>query len=253
MDEDADGALRAAEHAGDLRGGHLVDEPQDERATSIGGQPADRPPRRGPLRAPDRAALDVERIADHTSCIEGGRRVASPTATLVGDDVAGDPEQPDPERGGAIPVSWPRSLLEPGQVGQGKEERPLGRVLRVVVIAELVVRVGIHLGEVPAVEGFEGGWVAPGGLDERSIAVEPADSGAPDLLGCAHPSKHRASHPVTPVPRVGRGRPRRSRRSARRRGASGRPRRGHRSGGPRRPLGRTPPGRPLRAGCRGRS
>jgi hypothetical protein len=40
------------------------------------------------------------------------------------------------------------------------------------MVAELVIRVAVHLGEIPAIEGVEPERVAPGLLDERSIAIE---------------------------------------------------------------------------------
>src|SRR6185436_911346 len=78
------------------------------------------------------------------------RLLGSPEAgTLtVGDDVARNAEEPDAERRGAVAVLGPRSLLEPVEVREGRDERALGRILGVVVIAELVEGVAVHLGEV---------------------------------------------------------------------------------------------------------
>jgi hypothetical protein len=63
------------------------------------------------------------------------------------------------------------------EVGKGGEERPLGGVLGLVMIAELVIRVAVHLCEIPAIEGVEAGWVAARLLDERAIPVEMGDAG----------------------------------------------------------------------------
>ena len=45
------------------------------------------------------------------------------------------------------------------------------------MIAELVIRVAVHLGEIPAIEGVEAGRVAARLLDERAIPVEMGDAG----------------------------------------------------------------------------
>ena len=209
MDEDAHGVLGATEYAGDLRGAHLVDEAQDDRPASVRRQAPDRGPCGGDVLARRGAALDVERIGNDRGGVERGRRMAAARAPVVRDDVAGDAEQPDAERRGALAVGRPGPLLESAEVGQREEERPLGGVLGVVVVAELVVRVGIHLGEIPAIEGFEGSGVVARGLDECTIPIEVrdggADSSAPGLLLGAHPSEHRPRHSVTPCPVARRG------------------------------------------------
>ena len=94
---------------------------------------------------------------------------------LVRDDVAGDPEEPDAERRRAVAVGGAGALLEAVEVGEGCEERPLRDVLGLVMVAELVVRVAVHLGEVPAVEGVELGGVAARGIDERPVPIEMGD------------------------------------------------------------------------------
>ena len=126
-------------------------------------------------------------------------------ATLVGDDVAGDPEKPDTECGRTISVAGTCSLLEPMEVGKGGEERALGGVLGLVMVAELVIRVAVHLCEIPAIEGVEAGRVAARLLDERAIPVEMSDAGRAGLPCPSHPSEHRSSHPVTPPRRGERG------------------------------------------------
>ena len=121
-------------------------------------------------------------------------------AAALGDDVAGDLEEPDAERGRALAVGRPGALLEPGEVRQGGEERALGGVLRLVVVAELVERVAVHLGEVLPIQGLEPGRVRLRRLDEATIAVEvgeaarPASSGGPLFLNAGraialHPAR----------------------------------------------------------------
>ena len=203
MDEDAHGALRPAEHAGDLRGRHLVDEAQHERPAAVGGEAPDGGPRLGDIGPLGGPALDVERVADDRGGLE--RRLGTPAsgAALIGDDVAGDAAAgPNVERAVAVGRPCPLSKREQGQRG----ERPFRGVLGVVMVAELVVRLRIHLGEIPAIERFEGGWVAPSGLDERPVAVEgdpraPASSAALTL-----PNTGRAI-PVTRAGRSGLDRP----------------------------------------------
>ena len=122
-----------------------------------------------------------------------------PAATL-GDGVPGDLEEPDPERGRAIAVGRPRALLEPAEVRQGGEERPLGDVLRLVVVAQLVERVVVHLGQVLPIQGLEPGRVRLGRLDERAVAVE-MDEARTSLLRTVHLPECRSGHGVTPPPR----------------------------------------------------
>ena len=123
----------------------------------------------------------------------GGRALA------FGDDVAGDPEEPDAERRGASPSAGPGALLEPGEVRQGREERALGGVLGVVMVAELVVGVAVHLGEVPAIQGVEPGRVgraASTSARSRSRWATRGDRRPPPRL----PSTTPARHSVTPRP-----------------------------------------------------
>ena len=103
-------------------------------------------------------------------------RAGDGAAGPFGDRVPRDLEQPDAERGGALPVRRAGTLLEPADAGQGREERPLGDVLRVVVIAELVGRVAVHLGEVLPVQGLEAGRVRLRSLHESPIAVEVGEA-----------------------------------------------------------------------------
>ena len=114
MDEDADRALRPLEDAGDLRRRHLVTKRRTRPAA--GRRTADRrarqaaPPPRGRPRSPRRRAgrrVAIARIERRLGSAAASRRRS------FGDDVAGDPEQPDPERRGALAVlrrarSWNR-------------------------------------------------------------------------------------------------------------------------------------------------
>ncbi len=170
VDEDADRALRAAEHAGDLRGAHLLDEPEREGAPPVVGQGAHRAQRLAGLVAGHGVRLEVRGIGDREARPEGRLerrgRAAAPRASLVRDGVARDPEQPDAERGRLGAVLRACLLAEPGHGGQGAQEHALGGVLGGVVITELVEGVGIHLGEVLPIQGVEAGGVAPGCLHQ---------------------------------------------------------------------------------------
>ena len=68
-----------------------------------------------------------------------------------------------------------RLLAEARQRGEGAQERPLRRVLRGVMVGELVEREGVHLGEVLPVQGVELGGVPASRLDEGAVAVEGDD------------------------------------------------------------------------------
>jgi hypothetical protein len=91
------------------------------------------------------------------------------------------------------------ALLEPPEVRQGGEERALGGVLRLVVVAQLVEGVAVHLGQVLPIEGLEAGRVRLGLLDEPSVTVE-VDETRTTLLRTVHLPECRASHLVTRGP-----------------------------------------------------
>ncbi len=204
MDQHPDCPFGSPEDPGDLGRRHLLDESEDDRSPPIGRQAPDGPPRGSRLLPDGCAALDVEWIRDGGSGLDRRLRVAATAATLVRDDVAGDPEKPDAERRSAFAVGRAGPLLEPIEMGQRSEERPLGGVLGLVVIAELVVRVAVHLGQIPAIERIEASWIVAGRINERAIAVEMSDGGTGPNLRCrSHSSKHRSSHGVTPPRRDG--------------------------------------------------
>ena len=87
-----------------------------------------------------------------------------------------------------------RPLAEPRQRGQRRQERPGGRVLRLVLVAQLVDRVAVHLGHVLPIQGVEPGRVRPRCPHQRPIEVEAGDARATGRLRPCHPS----SMPVGP-------------------------------------------------------
>ncbi len=99
MQQDSDGALRAAQDRGDLGGGHLVDEPQDDGPAAILGQPGNGLPGRTDGLASRRGIDHVVRGRELGRIFERGDRPATIATPLVGNHVAGDPEEPDAERG----------------------------------------------------------------------------------------------------------------------------------------------------------
>ena len=181
-------------------------------------QAVDGAPRRGSLVADDGRALDVRRVGRAPGSLQERLRMPSAGAATFGDDVAGDAEEPDPERGGIVAVRGAGPFLELVQVGQRGKERPLGRVLRLVMVAQLVDRDVVHLGHVLPIQGVEAGGVRLGGLHEGTVAIER--SGPPaGRLRPRHPSQCRTDHGVTPRPARGpaeRAGPRRRRGCARR-------------------------------------
>ena len=160
----------------------------------ITGQPIDRGPGRRRRLAVDHGRLDVERVGCRDRVIERSLGSATHPAASLGDDVAGDPEEPDPERRGVTPVLDARALLEPGQRRKRGQERPLGGVLRLVVIAELVDREAVHLCHVLPIERVETRGIRARSLHERPIEVEGGEPSATGLLRAASPS----SMPVGP-------------------------------------------------------
>ena len=121
MDQDAYGALRPPEDVGDLAGRHLVDEAQHDRPPPVAGQAVDGAPGRS-----DGLALDdgpPRRRAGRRSR-PGRPRAAPPVgaepAATFGDNVAGDAEQPDAERGGALAVVRRGPLLGTAATRRGR-------------------------------------------------------------------------------------------------------------------------------------
>ena len=176
VDEDPDRALGPAEDAGDLGGRHLVDEAQDQRPAAVGGQAPDGRQAAAASSRARRAALDVERCrrrarrprAAPPDGGAGARRRSATALRAIWKSQTRNVEAPSPSAGRARSSNRPR-------FAQGGEERPLGGVLGLVMVAELVEGVAVHLGEVLPIEGVEPGRVAPGRLDERSVAVEMGD------------------------------------------------------------------------------
>jgi hypothetical protein len=178
MDEDANRALGLAEDAGDLCGRHLLDESKDDRAATVGGQAGDGPPRLGGLVAERGIALDVDRVSDVGSSLDGRGRAATARPAVVRDDVASDPEEPDAERRSTFAVGRSGPLLESVEVRECSEERALRDVFGFVMVSELIEGVAVDLGEIASIQGIELGWVVTRRVDERAIPIEMADSSA---------------------------------------------------------------------------
>src|SRR3990172_11194072 len=100
MEEDANRAPGAPHPPGDLRGAHLIDEAQDERAAAIARQAADGTPGLGRLVPADSLTLDVLRVGDdrRRGWVKECRGMPARRSSLVGDDVSRDSEEPDLER-----------------------------------------------------------------------------------------------------------------------------------------------------------
>ncbi len=136
---------------------------------------------------------EVDRGGDRRRGLQRRLRAAAAEASPLGDHVAGDLEEPDPEGRRALAVGRPGALLEPGEVRQRGEERPLGGVLRLVVVVQFVEREAVHLGQVLPIEGLEAGRVRLGGLDEPPVAVEVAKART-TLLRAVHLPECRSGH-----------------------------------------------------------
>ena len=171
------------------------------RRRSSGSRPTAARPRR--VVAPRRVALRGRPArGDRAGRLERCLRAAAPPAAALGDRVAGDLEEPDAERRGTLAVGRAGTLLEPGEVRQGGEERALRGVLRLVMVAQLVERVAVHLGQVLPIQGLEPGRVRLRRLDEPTVAVEMDEARTP-LLRTVHLPECRSGHGVTPPPRSG--------------------------------------------------
>ena len=138
------------------------------------------------------AASATSSGAGSSAASSSGRHgAAAVAASLVRDDVAGNAEEPDAERGelGRVGLGARASatrerdelvdaLLEAGQAGQRLHEDTLGRVFGGVMVAELVEGVAVHLGQVLPIQGVETGRIAPGRFDQAAVAVQPGGTGA---------------------------------------------------------------------------
>ena len=105
-----------------------MDEAQDDRPPAVAGQAVDGAPGRGGRLAPD-DGLPRRRPGRRLGGeLERGLRSAAPAAPALGDDVAGDPEQPDPERGRLGPSSGrarsSNRAGRPGRTGTSAPWRP---------------------------------------------------------------------------------------------------------------------------------
>ena len=139
------------------------------------------------------SSFDVDRAGHRAGRLERRFRAATQGAASLGDGVARDLEEPDPEGRGALAIGRACALLEPPEVRQGGEERALGGVLRLVMVAQLVEGVAVHLGQVLPIEGLESGRVRLGLLDEPSVTVE-VDETRTTLLRTVHLPECRAGH-----------------------------------------------------------
>ena len=133
MEEDPDGPLGATQDPGDLGGRHLVDEAQDDGPAAVVVEPGDGPPGRrglgahGPRRPRRRPGAGTARAASSAAC--GRRRRACAGARRWRCGRSGTARPGTSTRPRRRPAG---ALLEARQVGQGRQERPLGRVLRLV-------------------------------------------------------------------------------------------------------------------------
>ena len=202
VDEDPHGPFGTAQHAGDLRRRHLIDEAQDERPTSVAGEAIHGSPRGGRVVVDHRVALDIDRGGDRGRRIEGGLRPATSRSPPFRDRVPGDLEEPHAERGGTLAIGRAGALLEPTQVGEGRQERPLSGVFGLVVVAQFVVGEAVHLGEVLPIEGLETGRIRLGGLHEPPVAVEVGQARTA-RFGVVYLPECRPSHRVTPPATIG--------------------------------------------------
>jgi hypothetical protein len=143
VQEDADGALGPTQDLGDLGGRELMDEPEHDRLAPVAIEAGDRLPRgTGVVPGDDGGLWLIGRRHGHRRRrLEGGDGMSTEAPPPLRHDVAGDPEQPQPEGRGALAVLGPGPFLEPRQAGKGGQERPLGGVLRLVMVAQLVDRV----------------------------------------------------------------------------------------------------------------
>ena len=191
MDQDPDRALGAAEDAGDL--GRAT-----SRRRSAGRPPGGDRRAAGRRRARPRAAssrrttvaLDVERVGDdRRGRLERRLGLAAPargarSATAlraIWKSQTRNVEAPSPSAGRARSSNRSR-------FGERGQERPLGGVLGLVVVAELVVGEAVHLGQVLPIEGLEPGRVRRAASTRRPVAVEVGEPGRALRPAASHSS-----------------------------------------------------------------
>src|SRR5437764_910141 len=111
------GEGRTRRLAGESRGKALPAAERRVHPDEVGPRPVG-----GGLVARNGPGLDVRGWRDQAGGVDRDSRMVAPIAPLVGDHVAGDAEEPDAERRGAIAVPRPRALLEAMEVAERGEE-----------------------------------------------------------------------------------------------------------------------------------
>ncbi len=218
MEEDADRALAAAEDVADLGGAHLLDEAERHRAAAVVGEAVHRGPGGPGLVAQLGLVGDVEGVGEARGELDRRGGPAAQGPAMVGDDVARDAEEPDPEGRGVRRIGEgvggsvadgrrpAPALLEAREPAEREHEGPLRHVLRLMVVAQLVQRERVDLRHVLPIQGLEPGGVPPRLLDEAAVGIEPRDGVASGPESPSTHSEHRTRHGVTPPPRDGRSR-----------------------------------------------
>src|SRR4051794_33642522 len=176
-------AVGAVQGAGDLAVVHAEREAHDQRLAAVVGQLLDAAQDAGEIVTILDQPLGRVRGGERAGVVDVGLRPARAVAVVVRREVVGDADQPRPQR---APLGF---LLGAREVAVRLQERLLGQVLGVVVVADAVVRVRVDVLQVCLVElaevGVELGLVRCGGHAARTLpryaafaAFRPAGLGA---------------------------------------------------------------------------
>ena len=98
------------------------------------------------------------------------------------------------------PSSGRARSSNPASPDKRGQERPLGGVLGLVMVAELVDREVVHLGQVLPIQGIEPSRVGPRRFHQGPIAVQVSETRTIGRLRSCHLPQCRSGHRVTPPP-----------------------------------------------------
>src|SRR4051812_4468408 len=143
-------AIGPAERPGDLPVRHVEREAHDQRVAAIVGEAVEPVQHQAQLLAPLHDLLGAVWVGRRLDGIERGLGTARSVAVVVRGEVVGDPDQPRTQR------SAVRLAPRPLEVPIGLKKGLLGDVLRVVMVADPVVRVRVDVAQMGAVELLEG-------------------------------------------------------------------------------------------------
>src|SRR5829696_2955806 len=164
VDQDLGRSVGAAQRARDLAVVHAEGEPHDQGVAAVVGQKLQMLHHALQLLSSLDDPLGPVRCGDGLRLLEHPLRAAGAVAVVVGREVVRNPDEPGPQRAA---VGFTAGALE---VAICLEEGLLGDVLGIVVVPDAVIRVGVDVAEVVAIELLEGAIELGFRLPGRAVA-----------------------------------------------------------------------------------